>query len=327
MQATLNLATKIIAYGDQTVSSNPRLRFVDWLRDMSGIQVSDPRSESHRLEVGATKTIFDGVRTTNLDGSHTFSISLLATEQASRYRLTTTSATDPEFRIGRALAGNTFDLTFTVNSNGTVTLVSSDPLFGSVVAGDEVFIPHLSTGDNANVISASNAGYWVVLSVSSTTQLVMSRAAGEDFEGVSETVTLTDDDQIRAYTAAGVQVGDALDISGAFSLAARRTFEVAAVTDAFIEFVSTSPLPDENGIVPTAGQMVVYEEIKSFLFIESSQEVAVRLNGDTGDTQRITPVDASAGKPGVYMKFGPAWSLTLVNRSSSAADVTIIHAQ
>ena len=42
MLAFLNTTFKILAYGDRSVNSNPRLRFADWTRDQSGIPVTNP---------------------------------------------------------------------------------------------------------------------------------------------------------------------------------------------------------------------------------------------------------------------------------------------
>lgn len=329
MDASLNVTTKIIAFADQTISSNPRLRFVDWTRDISGISVRDPKTEAHQLDGGATRTIFDGVRSTTLDGTSAFGVALLAVDPATRYRFTHTAGTSPTLRTGRALTPNTMTLTFTVNANQTMTVASSAPLFASVIAGDGVFIPHTTTGDSANVLSVLNAGYWQVLSVESTSSLTMVRLTGETFEGAAEAILMTDNSQFRAYSAAGVQVGDSVDISSVlFSTAARKTFEVVAVTDAFFEVVSAMPLPVQSGILPTATGMIFYTETKEFLYIEASQDCVIRCNGSTDNTQRISPVDPSdPTKPGVYMKRGPTFSLVLVNRSDTPCNVTIIHAE
>jgi hypothetical protein len=156
----------------------------------------------------------------------------------------------------------------------------------------------------------------------------MVRPTGTDFEGLSEAVVSTSNSQVRAFSSAGVQVEDAVDISAGFATATQKTFEVVSVTDLFFEVISTSPIPAQTAITPGAAGMIFYTETKEFLYIESSQEIAVRLNGDTGNTQRVTPVDSSdPNKPGVYMKRGPVWQLTLVNRSTSLAQVTVIHAE
>lgn len=328
MDATLNVVTKILAYADQQVNSQPRLRFVDWVRDISGIPVRDPLSSGHQVAGQTAVTIFNGTRATTLDGTTAFSVALLPLTESNRYRFTWTGGTNPTLRTGRGLTPTGILLTLTVNPNATLTVVAASPLFGSVLVGDEVFIPHTTTGDAANVFSVLNAGYWQVLSVTSTTQITLVRPAGQDFEGASEAVTPASNSQLRAYSAAGVLIGDSADITAGFNLGTRKTFDVLAVTDAFFEVLSTTPLATESGITPGATGLVFFSDTKDFLYVEARQEIIVRLNGDTGNTQRVTPVDPSdPAKPGVYMIRGPIWRLDLFNRGATAADVTVISAE
>lgn len=327
MNGILNVVVKIIAFADQSINNNPRLKFFDWTRDISGIAVEDPKSEAYTVPAGSSQVIFDGTRTTTLDGTSAFTTALLSTDP-SRYRFTWVSGTNPTLRTGRGLTPSGIALTFTVNANSTMNLAAASSLFSGVVAGDFIFIPHTTTGDSANVISVLNAGYWKVLSYVDTQNLVLVRPDGEDFEGASEVVTPVSNSQLRAFSSAGVQVGDSVDITAGFSTATRRTFEVVAVTDAFFEVFSSSPVPAESAITPGATGMVFYSETKNFLYVESDQPIVVRANGDTGNTQRVDPVEAGdALRPGGYMKRGPCWSLTIVNRSTSDADITIIHSK
>lgn len=328
MDGTLNFTTKILAFGDSEVSSNPRLRHVDWYRDMSGMPVSDPQSESHSIAPGASKTIFDGTFASTIDGTTAFSLAL-STLDASRYRITHTAGAAPGIRTGRALTLTGITVTFVANANATMTVtVPAGPDFTSVVVGDNVFIPHTTTGDAANVISVLNAGYWEVLGKASATNITLVRPAGQDFEGISQAVALTGNAQFRAYSAAGVQIGDSVDITAGFSLSSRKTFEVVAVTDLFIEIISTTALPSETGILPGATGMVFFTTNKLFLYIEANQECAVRVNGDTGNFQRLSPPDASnALWPAQYMRRGPTWLLSIVNLSPTTVNVVVIHAE
>ena len=271
MDATLNVVTKILAYADQQVNSQPRLRFVDWVRDISGIPVRDPLSSGHQVAGQTAVTIFNGTRATTLDGTTAFSVALLPLTESNRYRFTWTGGTNPTLRTGRGLTPTGILLTLTVNPNATLTVVAASPLFGSVLVGDEVFIPHTTTGDAANVFSVLNAGYWQVLSVTSTTQITLVRPAGQDFEGASEAVTPASNSQLRAYSAAGVLIGDSADITAGFNLGTRKTFDVLAVTDAFFEVLSTTPLATESGITPGATGLVFFSDTTA------GNNVAVRI--------------------------------------------------
>lgn len=328
MDAILNVVAKLLAFSDSTNNSNPRLRHVDWTRDLSGISVRDPRSQAYEILPGSSLTVFNGTRATTLDGTTAFSVTLLPINgSASQYRFTFTGGTNPTLRTGRNIAASGVIFTMTANANATLGVHASASIFGSIVPGDSVFIPNTTTGDSANVFSVLNSGYWQVLAVASGTDITLVRPVGQAFSGASETQTPVANSQFRAYSAAGVQIGDSVDINAGFNVGTRKVFEVVNVTDAFFEVVSSAPLALEAGILPGATGMVFYSDSKQFLYIEADQEVAVQLNGDTGQTQRVSPVDPSdPTRPGVYFKHGPTWSLTLVNRSVSLVNVIIIHA-
>lgn len=326
--SVINVTTKILAYNDNEISSNPRLKIVDWFRDIPGTVASSPKSESPSIASGASKVIFDGTLASTIDGTTSFDLSL-STLDASRYRITYTGGTLPGFRTGRGLTLTGVLLMFVVNSNATATVtVPTGPDFTAVQVGDIVFVPHTTTGDAANVISVLNSGYWQVLGKSSSTSLTLVRISGSDFEGVSQTVLLTSNNQFRAFSANGLQVGNHIDISAGFSLTTRKTFEVFNVTDTFVEFVSTLPLPSESGIIPGNAGLLMFSENKNFVYLETNQECAVRVNGDTGNTQRLSPADGSnSNSVAQYMRRGPTWSLTLVNLSPFSMDTTIIYCE
>lgn len=325
MQALLNFTTKILAFGDPQASSNPSLRFIDWTRNVSGVAVNNPKVESHRVDPGATVSVFSGIRTLTIDGTTAFSLALLGLDGANTYRMTHTAGAVPGFRLSRGIAASGVALTFTVNPNLTVTLSAASALFGSVVAGDHVFVPHTTTGDSANVISVLNAGYWVVLGVTDTQNLTLVRPSDQDFEAIGETITPVSNNQLRIYSSSGVQIGDSIDITAGFSTAARQTYTVSAATDSFVQFTSSTPLPPQTGIVPGAAGVSVFADAKRLVYIETTQEVVVRINGDTGDYQRTTPFDSSdTTKPGFYGRHGPTWSLVIYNRSPLPSDVTVL---
>jgi hypothetical protein len=302
---------------------------VDWTRDFSGIQVKDPESRSHEIQPGASKLIFDGVRTTTIDGTSAFSLSLLS-GFSSLYRLAHTGGTTPGFRVGRNLTLNTCVATFTVLANNAVTLsvpALSPSDFTSVVVGDTIFIPGVATGDAAGVISPLNSGYWTVLAKASGLSITIVRAAGAVFEAVSETVTLTSNSQIRAFSSSGVQISDTVIISAGFVASTQGSYTITAVTDNFIEFVSTVSLAQESNITPGATGVLIYSESKNVLYIEADQNCIVRINGDTGDFQRLSPLElGNPSRPGVWMKTGATYSLTVVNKSNTNLNLLVISA-
>jgi len=72
LQAKLNVVTQIVAFGDEQISNNPRLKYVDWLRTINTIGVSDPKSEGHQVPAYSSLLIFDGTRSTTIDGDYGF---------------------------------------------------------------------------------------------------------------------------------------------------------------------------------------------------------------------------------------------------------------
>jgi hypothetical protein len=172
-----------------------------------------------------------------------------------------------------------------------------------------------------------NEGYWTAIAASANSITIV-RAAGSVFSGSSETVTPTAGAQLQAFTAAGVQAGDTVEISAGFSGATLRSYDLLAVNPEWIEFRSTAPLGAQTGILPGAAGLAIYTQAKRFLFVQSDQEIVVRENGDTGNTNRVVPViPGDKNFPGLHIKIGPVWKLVLVNRSSSRANVMVASAE
>jgi hypothetical protein len=328
MQAKLNVTTKILAFADEQVSSNPRLRAPDWLRDISGISVSNFKTEGYTIQVGGTLNAFNGARATSVASDTVFSMALTSLDP-SRYRLSWTGGTDPVFRNSRGVACSGVSMALTVNANATLTVVAGSAIFTSVQAGDSVYIPGVTTGESSGPFSPLNEGGWIVLSKSGSNSLTLVRAPGTDFVGVTETQTPSADSQFRVFSSAGVQVGDSVDISQGFSIGSLNTFDIVLVTDTFVDIESAIPLANETGITPGASGIQFFFSVKSFLYVEASQQVALRLNGDSGVTQRICPVPTDDGSlaPGNYMKRGPVWSIQIVNKCPSNVEVFLIHAE
>jgi hypothetical protein len=324
----LNHSLAVAAYEDSSVSNNPTQRSVDWRKSTGPITVTKPSTVQVVIPPASSVVVFSGTRSTSMDGTTVFA-STLNPVLSSTYRLTRTSGTAPAFRTDRALTLSGATVTVAINNNATATFSSSvGGSFSSVSVGDNVFIPTAATGDSASPFNTSNGGLWVVLAQTATV-LTMARSAGESFGGVAEVVVVTANSQFLAFTSSGVQVNDTLEIVAGFSVVAQKAFTVSRVTPSWVEFVSTEALPLESAITPGVGGLVFYTNAKTYVRVESDQEVAVRLNGDSGNTNRLSPrASGTKGSEGWMDKWGPTWSLELVNRSrSSSANVTVISAE
>lgn len=327
MSATLSLYSLTLASGDATANNNPNLRFVDWKRQLAGIPVKNPKTEALQIQPGVEQLVFDGTRSTTIDGTTALDLTLSALS-ATKYRLTHSGGTAPGFRTDRGLNLTGIALTLTANANGSLTvLATTGTPFTGVQVGDEVMIPGVLTGDADGPFNPINEGLWSVLGASGTS-LTLVRPAGTDFQGMSQSATPSAASQFLAYSAAGVQVGDKLEISAGFAAPVLKTYEVTAVTSKWVEIGSTSPLAPQAGVTPGASGIQFFSSCKRFVRVEADQECAIRANGDTGSSQRVSPwVAGDPEQIGEYVKVGPTWSLRVLNRSSVTLNVTVISAE
>lgn len=327
--AILNIHSNLMIYGDsESVTSNPKRRYVDWTRHLAGQSVEDPLSQQFSVLPGQTLAIFSGTRTApNVNNRYSIA---LKTGQTSVYRATKYSgASAIGFATDRAVSTDGLEATLTVNNNITVTLeVDSGSPFSSVQVGDKLLIPGTTTGDSAGPFNTLNEGVWNVLGVAADS-LTLMRPIETGFVGVEEVVEITDDSQLKVYTLDNVQVGDTLDIVNGFSLVSRKSFVISAVTPDYVEFTSSEPLPEEEDIAMTSGYWSIYSSAKRFLHVEADQPALLAINGDTSQSGRLDPI--VVGDPeqtAIYQKWGTVWSLSVTNRSLiSTLHVTVITAE
>jgi hypothetical protein len=310
-----------LIFGDGPgVTTNPKQIYVEWARHISSVEVERPLSQRFEVLPGASLTLFSGTRATSIDGTSQFSIAL-NTSNSSVYRITNTSGTAPAFRTARAYNPSGVAHTLVVNNNATLEISIPSGNFNAQV-GDAVFFPATSTGDAASPFSPLNAGLWTVIAATAL-KLTLVRPTGVNFQGAAEVITPTLASQLLIYSASGVQAGDGLEISGGFSTVTQQAFVVSSVTPSWVEFVSTQSLPLESGILPGASGMTFYTAVKRFVRLEVDQSCVVRFNGDTGNWNRLSPLVAGdlsqAGS--IEMKWGPVWSLTVVNRAATSTMV------
>jgi hypothetical protein len=324
--ATLTRTGRILMFDDTPSNRNPIRRHADWQQSLQALPVLNPQgAKEFPLLPGEEATLWSGVRTLTANGSTAYDVTLSSLDP-SRYRLTWTGVgADPGFRTARTVVSSPGNLLFALQANQTVKVTSSlGAIFGAVVVGDNVMVPGVVTGDPA-VFDPLNEGLWEVLAKTST-ELTLRRPADATFSGVTETVAVTSDDQFLAYSAAGVQVGDLLDLVSGFAGSSLRSYPVVAVTSLWVEFSYSMPLAEEAAVVPGASGLAVYSAAKRYVYLEADQEVAVKLNGDTGEHNRVEPI-AGAGAPGWFEKFGTVYSLVVKNRSTASAVVVLISAE
>jgi hypothetical protein len=327
-RSALTFALQVLAYNDESRTSNPRKKPIEWGVSMANMPFENAGTfPTFVLPPGASWTAIDGSRSLAVDNTTAFSLAASSLSPV-RYRLAHTGGTAPGFRTDRALVLDTIVLTLTVNSNQTVTLAAgSGTPFTAVQVGDTVYIPGVSTGDPAGQFNPMNEGFWRVL-VAAGAQLTVARTPGDVFSAVTETITVSGNTALRAYSSAGVQAGDTLYLSAGVASSAFGSYEILAATAYWLEFQSTLPLGQQTGLTPNAAGIAIYTSAKRFLMVETDQDVVVQLNGSTDMTNIVSPV--LPGQPrfaGQYIKFGPAWKVVLINLSSIPANVTVAAAE
>src|SRR5271166_5761527 len=112
---TLNLQLFGIAFNDTQPSNNPNLRIFDLGYKILGQPCSRPKSEDYAIAPGSQQSVFNGTRTTLIDGTTAFA-STQPSPATNTYRFTATGGTLPVFRTDRLLGvDTTTELTVVVN--------------------------------------------------------------------------------------------------------------------------------------------------------------------------------------------------------------------
>jgi hypothetical protein len=322
--ATARVELNVLAFEDTgSTTRNPRKRNIAWEQSIGPITVAGAKTDSpDDLAPGATATLFSTAVSISADASTDYTLSAPLGAPVGHYRLTWgTHGAAPAFRTARTvvLAGRTATLTVNPDSTVTVSLDSTTP-FGAVQAGDTALIPGVSTYDAPGPFDPLNEGRWTVLSTTSAT-VVLARPAGSVWQGVSQSVAIPADSAIRFFSAAGVQPGDKADFSSGFPSSIRHAYPVTAVAPDYIEFDSPQPLPVFT-VTPGAAALQIYRGSRSFVLVVATQEVDLTINGQILRLTPQSPGDVDAA--GFHAHTGPVWSLSVTNRSSATAELTVM---
>lgn len=326
--SALTFILQALGYDDVPPTSNPTSSPINYNLTQANLPFDNPTTESFNVDPGQSFLVWDGVRTTTVADDTAFNLTLNPFTP-SIYRLAFAGGSDPGFRTRREVDLSTNTVVCTILSNLTLDVTSTgvNP-FSDVSVGDAVFIPGVKTGDPVGIFNDLNAGFWTVLSTPSTGEIILGRDPSIVWEGATETVTPTAQTDFLVFSAAGVQVGDTVDIAAGFAAPVQRSFDITSVTGDWIEFLSTSPLGPEAGVVPGAANFVIYTMRKRFVGIRTNQEIVVRYNGDTSNFNRVEPLLAGVpGFEGSDHKFGSVWSLEIFNRSTARASVRVASAE
>lgn len=315
-----NLKTLVFlqAYDDSTPGNRPQHNNFKWTRE-NWSSISSALSETFQIAPGATQILFDGSVSFPQDNTTAYSIAL-APFQTSIYQLTNTGGTSPSFRTLRTIGTDaTTQVTTTVNGPIlTYTFTGGTlPSLASVQVGDNVLI--------GNVFNAANqglTGIWQILSKTSN-----SFSVNNPVGYAQGPITLGSGfaNQLRIFSAAGVQAGDTLIISGGFSPVSWNSYQITLVTDYYLQFSYAGSLPAEGPIVTEA--VAVYSMAKSMIYMESDQQLELLINGAGSGPVIIPPVSNGTPLLGLYLQNGTIYSLSVTNNSINVANVTLLSSE
>lgn len=177
-----------------------------------------------------------------------------------------------------------------VNNNAVAVFNFGSATLSGVVVGDTMRISGVSVYDGAGPFAFNpiNSGFWTIIGISGTI-LTAIRPIGVPFAAVQENAAAQSSD-VQIYSAAGIQVGDHMAISGTFSEVTQQTYLIQAVTPASIDFVSTAAIPQEGPLSYVSDSIQFYTEAKRFVYLEADQSCAVQFNADTSTNTIIDPI-------------------------------------
>ena len=316
----LNLLVNINSYEDDNPSNNPTMNHVKWNRLIEGIDIEEPASRLINLAPGQSESLFEGVISTNDDNTTTWDIALKTGSQTI-YRLSLNSGTAPDFRTKRASGADaTTEVTVTKNAN-VVTFTSTGGTLFQLLTNGAVVGDIARIGD---VFNTANQGKFTIIALTETSFSV------ENASGVEETSIILDtnfEDQVNIHSRDGVQEGDKIDIINGFSVVTQGVYELTDVSHDYVEFSTASALPEETGIANNPKAFDIYRDAKSFVYIESSESLDIKINGTTV-TNSIEPVTVgSKRKPGVFLSTSTIRSAEIENTSQSFASVFYVTAE
>lgn len=324
MSTQLNLQINALAFADNNPSNNPMIRHFDLTYKLFGMPVKNPDLKPYSIAPGSSQTIYDGTRNILLDGTTQLDV-IKPYPDKNIYRFVWNgSGTNPIFRTERSI-GITTATSFSITVSGPVVTftVTSGPFNTSSVQVGDVFLIEDGSG-----VSAVNRGRFVIISKTATSVSI------QNLNGASETFTILDPTKFLIFNNGGSsnqpQIGDYVTISSGFSPATYGTYEIVEVAPTWIEVNVGLPagIPLETGVLPGSSGFIIYKAVKKFVLVAAQQKVSILFNEDTSNAVVVEPIEAdNPERPGILMKQGPFYKLTINNTGLSQANLIVATAE
>lgn len=306
----MNLLVFLNAYGDSNPSNAPSQNNFKWTKDINGMEVFNPISQSIDLAPGETKEIFSGTRTLSHDLTTVYNLTKKPLS-SNTYVLKATSGTLPNFRTPRSIG---------IDATTEIEISTNSPLMIITSIGGTLFnLTSVQVGDFirlGTVFNSSNQGEFKILSKTSNSITV------ENFSAYNESSVIlgvTFNDQIQIYSAAGVQKNDTLIISGGFSSVSQNSYKITDVAANYLEFYFTSTLPEETGIITNS--LSIYSIAKQLIYLESDNKIKLIINGTSMPNDIEPLINGNSSQPGMFLMKSTIYSLSIINSSTNTANV------
>lgn len=316
----LNLQINAIAFADNNPSNNPMLRHFDLTYKLMGLPAKNPDQKPYTVAPNSSQTIYDGTRLTLIDGTTELDVTKPYLDKDVYRFAWNGNGTAPAFRTDRA-AGIDGTTEFTITMNGPVATftASAGPFVTTSIQVGDIFLVQNGSG-----CSAANQGRFIVIAKTATSVSV------QNINGAAEVFTVADAEKILVFNNGGAanqaQIADKLRVSAGFSVASQAVYEITEVTPEWIEVAVSQPngLPIEFAVIPGAAGFVIYKTVKQFVLIAAQQTVAVSFNDDNSNTVLVEPIETdNPERPGILLKNGSFYKLTIVNNGLNAANVIV----
>ena len=280
------------------------------------MDINEPESKSVSLAAGETLSLFSGVVSISDDGTTSYNISLVS-GSSNTYKIAHNSGTAPVFKAARNLSSDA-TTEITVTKNGPLlTFTSTSGTLLSLIAGGAVVGDEVRIGDGFNIV---NQGKYKILALTATSFQIENDAGQAEGPIVLGALFA---DILQIFSAAGVQVGDKVDLLSPFSLVTVGTYEITDVNPDYIEIYSFKSLPSETNITV---QLNIYNNSKQYIYIESDKILSLSI--DNMSVGKIEQLKAGTSiKKGIFMKSGSMYQASVKNEDTSSALIFFVSAE
>jgi len=277
-----------------------------------GINVDDLSKNTMNMFPNEVFDVFSGTVALSHDNTTNYSIS---NQGANTYRLNYVSGTDPVFRTKRNHSGDNTSQVKILKSNDTAILTyNAGTAFnfatGGFAVGDFVQI-------RGNEFDTSNQGIFKLLLVEE------GKLVYENFNSISETVTLLQASDINGFSSAGVQSSNSLSINSTFATSSQGKYSITQATNEYIEFISLQSLAPEGPLAYVNNMFTINAGSKKLIYITSDGKGDITIDGVVYSIDKLVGADG-VSYPSQLMLTGNFNSIQVKNTSSTNSIFDIV---